>query len=211
MTRLVWGVDGTRTFEAGVDRGVLYLPSAAGVPWSGLKAVKEAPSGGTPQPYYQDGIKHANISTAEEYNATLDAFSAPPEFAVCDGSVLLAAGLFATQQPRKPFGLSYRTRVGNDLKGLAHGYKIHLVYNALAAPAARDNNTQGQAAEVMNLSWAISTRPPLATTYKPTAHLVIDTRDLDPEVLSLLEDTLYGDSDTTPSLPTQAAIISMLS
>jgi hypothetical protein len=190
MTRLVWGADGTRTFEAGIDRGVLYLPAAAGVPWSGLKAVREAPSGGEPQPYYLDGIKIANISAAEEYNATIEAFSAPPEFAICDGSLLLAAGLFATQQPRRSFGFSYRTKV---------------------APSSRDNATVADAVATTALAWNISTRPPLATTYKPTAHLVVDTRYLEPEVLQALEDALYGDVDTTPSLPTQAEIITMLS
>lgn len=211
MTRLIWGADGTRIFEAGVDRGVLYLPLVPGVPWSGLKAVKEAPSGGAPQPYYLDGIKHANVSSAEEFNATLDAFSAPPEFGVCDGSVVLAAGLSATQQPRRPFGFSYRTKVGSDLRGLELGYKIHLVYNALAAPANRDNGTLGASADPLGLSWTVSTRPPLTTGYKPTAHLVIDTRDLDSEVLLLLEDTLYGNTELVSSLPSQEDIITLLS
>lgn len=211
MAKLVWGTVGERTFEAGVDRGVLYAPGFQGVPWNGLKAVKEAPSGGDPQPYYLDGIKYANVASAEEFNATLDAFSAPPEFAVCDGSKQLAAGLLATQQPRKSFGLSYRTRVGDDVRGLDGSFKIHLVYNALAQPAGRDNNSVGATVDPMALSWAISTRPPLATGYKPTAHFVIATKDLDSGVLEDLEDALYGSASSAPYLPSQEDIIALLS
>lgn len=210
MTRLIWGADGERSFEAGVDRGVLYVPGLAGVPWNGLKAVKESPSGGDPQPYYLDGLKYANISSAEEFHATLDAFSSPPEFAVCDGRVQLAAGLFATEQPRKSFDLSYRTRVGNDINGVDGGYKIHLVYNALAAAAGRENSTLTGSIDPMGLSWDISTRPPRVQGYKPTAHLVIQTRDLDPVKLGALETVLYGDEATTPSLPSQSEIVGLL-
>jgi hypothetical protein len=211
MTRLIWGADGERFFEAGVDRGVLYLHGIPGVPWNGLKAVSEAPSGGSPEPYYIDGMKYANVATAEEFNATLEAYSSPVEFAACDGSLQLAAGLFATQQPRKPFGLTYRTTVGNDLSGLSGGHKIHLVYNALASPSGRSNNSLTQSIDPLSLSWSISTKPPVATGYKATAHLVIETRELDPSVLLELEDALYGNLATTASLPTQAEIIALLS
>lgn len=211
MTRLIWGADGERFFEAGVDRGVLYMAGIPGVPWNGLKAVSESPSGGSPEPYYIDGMKYANVATAEEFNATLEAYSSPIEFAACDGSLQLAAGLFATQQPRKSFGLSYRTTVGDDISGLGGGHKIHLVYNALASPSGRSNNSMGQEVDPLGLSWNISTRPPIATGYKATAHLVIETRELDPTVLLELEDALYGNLATTPSLPTQAEIIALLS
>lgn len=211
MAKLIWGADGERFFETGVDRGVLYVPGLAGVPWNGLKAVKEAPSGGDPRPFYLDGLKYANLASAEEFNATIEALSSPPEFAVCDGQKQLAAGLMATQQPRKPFGLSYRTRVGNDLQGLEAGYKIHLVYNALAAAGDRENTSTTQDIDPMSLTWEISTRPPLAVGYKPTAHFVISTRDLSSEILLELETILYGDPATTPSLPTQADLIELLS
>lgn len=212
MARIIWGAAGERRFELGVDRGVLYLPSLPGVPWNGLKAVREAPSGGEPQPYYIDGVKYANISAAEEFNATLNAFSAPAEFAQCDGSKQLAAGLFVTQQPRRSFGLSYRTREGDDLTGIDGGHKIHLVYNALAAPSGRNNNTLSDSVTPLDLSWQISTRPPRTSLgFKPSAHLVIHTRSLDPEVLENLETALYGDASTTPSLPSQADILALLS
>lgn len=211
MTKLIWGAAGERTFEAGVDRGVLYVPGIAGVPWNGLKAVRESPSGGEPQPYYLDGLKYANVASAEEFNASIEAFSSPREFAVCDGRKQLAAGLFASQQPRKSFGLAYRTRVGNDINGLDNGYKIHLVYNALAAATGRENGTTTQSLTPLNLSWSISTRPPLATTYKPTAHFVISTKDLDLEVLADLEDILYGTAGSNAYLPTQAELITLLS
>lgn len=210
MARLIWGADGERFFEAGVDRGVLYIPGQAGVPWNGLKAVKESPSGGEPQPFYLDGLKYANVSAAEEFAATLDAFSSPRQFAECDGTKQLAAGLFATQQPRKPFGLSYRTTVGNDLSGLSGGHKIHLVYNALAAPSGRDNNSLSNSTDPLDLSWSISTRPPIGLGYKPTAHLVIHTADLSPEVLEAIEDAIYGDDISVPSLPSQSDVIQIL-
>lgn len=212
MARLIWGADGERAFEAGVDRGVLYVPGQAGVPWNGLRAVKEAPSGGEPQPYYLDGVKYANISSAEEFNATLEAFSSPKEFAVCDGSKQLAAGLFATQQPRVEFGLCYRTRVGNDISGLDGGYKIHLVYNALAAAGARDNSSLTSSVDPLGLSWDISTKPPhLVSGYKPTAHLVLVTNDIDPSTLTAIEDILYGDSVSAPYLPDQDELITLIS
>lgn len=209
MTKLIWGAAGERFFEAGVDRGVLYVPGFIGVAWNGLKAVNEAPTGGEPQPYYIDGFKYANIATAEEYNATLEAFSSPPEFAICEGSIQLAAGLFATQQPRKSFGLSYRTQVGNDLSDVA-GHKIHLVYSALAAPAGRSNSSIGTSTDPLELSWDISTRPPLSTGYKPTAHLVIHTAKLTAPQLIALETIIYGDANTAPSLPDQDVIIGLL-
>lgn len=210
MTKLIWGADGERFFEAGIDRGVLYAPGQPGVAWNGLKAVNEAPSGGDPQPFYIDGLKYANIATAEEYNATIEAFSSPPEFAVCDGSVQLALGLYATQQPRKSFGLSYRTRVGDDLNGLEGGYKIHLVYFALASAGGRSNSSITKSIDPLALSWDISTRPPRATGYKSTAHLIVHTRDVDPVKLAALEDILYGDGATTPSLPDQSVVIGVL-
>ena len=209
MTKLTWGAAGERFFEAGVDRGVLYVPGLAGVSWNGLKAVKEAPTGGEPKPYYIDGFKYANIASAEEFQASIEAFSSPSEFSVCDGTVQLAVGLFVTQQPRKSFGLSYRTLIGDDLTGLGLGYKIHLVYNALAAPAGRDNSTMTQSLDPLELSWDISTRPPAAAFgYKPTAHLVIDSRKVDPDLLAVLEGYLYGANGLLPSLPTPAQIIS---
>lgn len=212
MTKLIWGAAGERFFEAGVDRGVLYVPGLAGVAWNGLKAVSEAPSGGEPKPYYIDGFKYVNVSAAEEFNATLEAFSSPAEFAVCDGSVKLAAGLFVTQQPRKSFGLSYRTLIGNDVKGLESGYKIHLVYNALASSAGRNNNSVSDSVDPMGLSWDISTRPPSAAFgYKPTAHFVIDSTKTDKDLLAVLEAYLYGANGLAPAMPTTTQLVAMFS
>lgn len=209
MTRLSWGSIGKRYFEAGVDRGVLYVGTNPGVPWNGLKAVNEAPSGGEPKPYYIDGFKYLNVASAEEYAATLEAFSAPPEFGVCDGTVELQKGLFATEQPRKQFHLSYRTRIGNDIEGADHGSKIHLVYNALAKPSSRNNQTNGGSVSPLGLSWAITTNPPKATGFKPTAHFVIDSRLTPPDLWAAIEDILYGTLDLDARMPTVAEIIEL--
>ena len=190
MARLTWGATGERFFEAGTDRGVLYLPGEAGIPWNGLKSVSESPDGGSPRPFYIDGYKYLNVASAEEFRATLDAFSSPAEFGVCDGTLGIHNGLFATQQPRKSFNLSYRTMVGNDISGVDHGYKIHLVYNALAEPAQRSHQTHGTSISPLGLSWAISTTPPRLTGLKPTAHLVIDSRYTPEKLLTEIEDIL---------------------
>lgn len=208
MTRLAWGAHGERYFEAGTDRGVLYLPGQAGVPWNGLRSVSESPDGGSPTPYYLDGYKYLNVASAEEFKATLTALSAPKEFGVCDGTVGIHNGLFATQQPRKPFNLSYRTMVGNDTQGTEHGYKIHLVYNALASPSSKENKTLGGATTPMDLSWVITTTPPLATGMKPTAHLVIDSRFTPPLLLQTIENSLYGSINNEAYMPSMAEIIS---
>lgn len=201
MSRLIWGAVGERFYEAGADRGVLYLPNAAGVPWNGLKSVQESPTGGEPTPYYIDGLKYQNIAAAEEFEATLEAFSSPPEFGVCDGTAAIQNGLFITQQPRKSFGLSYRSRVGNDIDGLDLGYKIHLVYGALAAPSSRSNSTLSDSTSPLGLSWKITTTPPVLAAYKPSAHMVVDSRFTPALLLSELEDILYGSDVTSARLP----------
>jgi len=154
-----------------------------------------------------DGTKYLNIAADEEFSAIINALSAPLEFGPCDGNNEMANGLFITQQPRIPFGLSYRTRVGNDIEGLEHGYKIHLVYDALAAPSARNNQSLGANPTPMSLSWAITTRPDRIPGRKPSAHLVVDSRRTDPEILLELEDFLYGTNLTAPALPTTAELI----
>lgn len=209
MTRLAWGAPGERYFETGIDRGVLYLPEQPGVAWPGIVTVSEAPTGGDPRPYYIDGRKYLNLATAEEFEAVIGAYSAPAEFGVCDGSVQIHNGLFATQQRRMPFGFCYRTLVGNDVQGADHAYKIHLVYNALAAPSSRTITTMGDQVAVSAFSWKITTLPPPVTGYKRTAHFVIDTRYTDPEVLEAVEDVLYGTDVTSASLPTPDELITI--
>lgn len=209
MTKIAWDARGERYFEVGVDRGVLYVDLESGVPWSGLISVNETPSGAEERPYYIDGIKYLNLRSSEEFAATIEAFNAPYEFNVCDGNVAIHTGLFATQQPRKPFGLSYRTKVGNDLDGSDYGYKIHLVYNALAAPTIRNNITIRRTAESSRFSWTVSTLPPPITGYKRTSHLVIDSKLTDPLVLSEIEDLLYGTISTNATLPNPDDLIAI--
>ena len=209
MARLSWSAIGERFYEVGLDRGVLYVNDDPGVAWPGLIALVESPSGGDPRPYYQDGVKYLNLATAEEFEATISSYANPPEFEVCDGNVSIQNGLIVTQQRRQSFGLSYRTLVGNDIARDAHAYKIHLVYNALAAPATRGNRSLSDSADPATLSWSISTLPPTITGYRRSAHLVIDSRSTDTEVLAEVEDLLYGTEASPPSLPTPDELIAI--
>lgn len=211
MTKLSWGDAGERFYETGADRGVLYIGNESGVPWNGLISVKESPSGGEPTPYYFDGQKYLNVASSEEFEATIVAFSSPAEFDVCDGTVSIYAGLSVTQQPRKPFGFSYRTIVGNDVDGLDHGYKLHLVYNALAAPSDYEYSTISDSADPLNLTWKITTVPAPLVGFKPSAHFILDSRTTDPELLSELEDMLYGSDMGNSSLPTAIELVDLYS
>lgn len=208
MTRLNWGASGERYYETGVDRGVLYIDDV-GVPWNGLTAVNESPSGGEPTPYYIDGVKFRNLSAVEEYEATIEALSSPPEFAPCIGLASIHNGLFVSDQPRESFGFSYRTLVGNDVDDLDHGYKIHLVYGALASPSTRENATIGDSPEPTGFSWSISAMPPPLANYRPSAHFIIDSRTTDPILLQDLEDILYGSDDLVASLPTPTELVAL--
>jgi hypothetical protein len=210
MTRINWGTVGERFYEIGLDRGVLYVDEAAGVPWVGLIAVSESPSGGDPSPYYIDGAKYLNLSTTEEFEATLTAYTRPPEFYPCEGEKSIHNGLYVCQQPRKPFGMCYRTKVGNDIAGSDHAYKIHVVYNALVAPAQKSNNTMSASVDPTKFSWNITTVAPAITGFKRTAHLVIDSRYVDPDALLDAEDILYGDESTSARLPDPNELISLL-
>lgn len=205
--RLKWGEIGDRFFEAGVDRGVLYVGTQDGVPWNGLVSVSESPTGAEAEPYYVDGVKFLNYRTSEEFEATVEAYTYPDEFAVCDGTASIVNGLSATQQKRKPFGLCYRTKIGNDVDGVDHAYKLHLVYNAKVSPAEKAYTTVGASIEPDNFSWAITTTPPLLRDRKPTAHFEIDSRKTTPHLLARIEDVLYG-TDTTPArLPTVPELV----
>ena len=211
MTQLIWGAAGARRYEAGIDRGVLFVPGLSGVPWLGLTSVKEAPSGGEPKSYYLDGIKFQNVSSMEEFEATISAISAPTEFDICNGVAQIANGLFVTQQPRKPFGFSYRTLLGNDTDGLSYGYKIHLVYNALSSPSGQENNTLDDSPDPINFSWDISTIPAWPIGFRPTAHFVIDSTKTPIATLQQLEAILYGSTMTDSRLPTIQEIIDLFS
>ena len=206
MPKLTWGDAGTRFYESGVDKGVLYVGSDPGVSWSGLVSVSETVSGGESKPFYFDGIKYLNYSSAEEYGATIEAFTYPDAFAECDGTQIPLDGLYITHQRRRSFGFSYRTRIGNDTVGSEYAYKIHLVYNALAEPSQRSNKTFSENIDPNNFSWTITTRPPAIDNFRRTSHIVIDTRLAAPDVLSAIELILYG-SDALPArLPTIAEV-----
>lgn len=200
MPRITWGAPGTRFYETGVDRGVLYVGALPGVPWNGLTGVSIGSSGGEAQPYYLDGVKYLNISSAEEFQATISAYTYPDEFSVCDGSARVRSGLYVTQQRRKSFGLSYRTMVGND-QSADHGYKIHIVYDALAGPSGIDHKTVGESIDPGDFSWTVTTKPPVISGYSRTSHVVIDSRDTDPVTLAALEDILYGTDIHDARLP----------
>lgn len=200
MPRIDWDTIGSRYFEAGVDRGVLYTSGNPGVPWSGLTAVHEKPVGGGSVSYYIDGQKYLNVSSNEEYSATIEAFTYPDEFYPCDGFGHVQTGLFVTQQPKQSFGFAYRTMVGNDVDP-AGAYKIHIVYSALANPSDRSNGTMTEAPQTTNFSWDITTTPSPMSGFKPSSHLVIDTRLAHPGAISDIEDVLYGSDTSEARLP----------
>lgn len=212
--KLVWDEIGKRTYETGVDRGVLFPMSnagqyAAGVAWNGLTAVNESPSGAEASPLYADNIKYLELMSAEEFGASIEAYTYPDEFAECDGSAEPAPGVMIGQQPRKKFGFSYRTKLGNDTDGDSHGYKLHLVYNALAAPSEKGYQTINDSPEAITFSWEVTTTPVAVEGYKPTAHLVIDSTKVDAEKLAQLEELLYGTEEKEASLPTPDEVIAI--
>lgn len=209
MPTLSWGDAGARTFEAGIDRGVLYPIDGVGVVWNGLINVSERANGGDAQPYYLDGEKYLNLAEAEEYEASIEAFTYPDEFAVCDGTAEVRRGLLVTKQPRQRFGFSYRTKIGNDLAGLEHAYKIHLIYNALASPTDRDYESVSDSTDPLTFNWDITTSPVFLLGKKPTAHIIIDTRTATSALVTEVENMLYGTPTTAPRLPTPAELVTL--
>lgn len=209
MTRLSWGTPSERIYEDGVDRGVLYV-DGVGYVWNGLVSVAETPSGGDHESYYLDGIKYLAVTTAEEYEATINAVSSPPEFDACDGTKSLYQGLFATQQRRKSFGLSYRTMI-NSANAQDAGYKLHLIFNVMAAASDRNRNTRSDNSDLASLSWYIQAVPPLSTGlgYKPTAHFIVDSRNTPGDILAELEAILYGNETADARFPTQLEILNL--
>jgi len=213
MPALVWDLVGERFYETGIDHGVLYIPDATGVyatgvAWNGLTSISETPTGAEPNAQYADNIKYLNIISVEEFGATLEAFTYPEEFAEFDGLAVPDAGVFVGQQPRKTFGLSYRTKVGNDLEGDALGYKLHLVYGCVASPSEKAYNTINDSPEAITFSWEISTTPVPVTGYNPTSLIVVDSVTADATGLASLEDLLYGDV-TAAKLPTPDEVLAL--
>lgn len=209
MAEIKWDQSGDRIFEVGVDRGVLYPPKKSGVAWNGLLRVSQGIDGGSPEPYYIDGMKFRNETTPEEYVGSIEAFTYPEEFSELNGDLSSGHGLYYGQQRRDEFGLSYRTLIGNDVSGDKHAYKIHLIYNVKVAPSDEEYASIGSTVEPMNFSWAISTRPEVVSGRRPTAELVIDSRKTTPELLGRLEGILYGTRNASPKLPSVWDVVEM--
>lgn len=206
MTKVTWDKVGEKVYETGVDHGVLYIPNEAGdyangFGWNGLTTVTESPSGAEASPQYADNIKYLNLVSAEEFGGTIEAFTYPDEFEQCDGTAELSPGVTIGQQDRKTFGFSWRTLKGNDTLGTSFGYKIHVIYGALAAPSERANATVNDSPEAVALSWEVTTTPVAVEGHKPTAHLTIDSTKVDADALAAFEAILYGSEGAEPRLP----------
>ena len=214
MATLTWDVQGERYYETGVSKGVLYPfkegKYSKGVAWNGLTAVNESPSGAEPTPMYADNIKYLNLLSNEEFAATVEAYTYPDEFAECDGSAELAAGVSVGQQKRIPFGLSYVTKLGNDTDGQDHGYKIHLIYGALAKPTQKNYATINDSPEAITFSWELSTTPVAVPNMRPTACITIDSTKVTPENLKKIEDKLYGKDSEEATLPTPTELAALI-
>ena len=205
MAKLVWDKTGERLYETGVKNGVLYpMVDGAypkGIVWNGLTAVTESPSGAEATALYADDIKYLNLMSAEEFGATVEAYTYPDEFAECDGSASLGTGVTIGQQPRKTFGMSYKTTLGNDVDNDNHGYKLHLIYGAMASPSEKAYSTINDSPEAITFSWELTTTPVNVTGFKPTASLTIDSTKIAPQKLAAIEALLYGDDSTEAKLP----------
>ena len=219
MAALTWDQTGDRLYETGVDRGVLYTYDSTtklygtGVAWNGLTAITESPSGAEPTPQYADNIKYLNLMSAEEFGFTIEAFTYPDEFELCDGTAAPVAGLTVAQQARRTFGLSYRSLIGNDVDAHDHGYKIHLIYGALASPSEKSRTTVNDTPEAMTFSWTATTTPvalPAELNMRPTAHIIADSTKMSKENLESLETLLYGGDEESAKLPLPGELITLL-
>ena len=216
MSKIVWDQTGERLYETGVKQGVLYVQDSGGtypkgVAWNGLTAVTESPSGAEATPLYADDIKYLNLISTEELGGTIEAYTYPDEFAECDGSASIATGVYIGQQSRKTFGMCYTTTVGNDVDSNAHGYKLHLIYGALASPSEKAYSTINDSPEAITFSWEFSTTPVNVTGFKPTANIVIDSTKATPEKMAALEKILYGDTEVEPRLPLPNEVAQVMS
>jgi len=216
MAALVWDKTGERSYENGVDHGVLYVQKAdgtydTGVVWNGLTAVTEKPDGAEPNDLYADNIKYASLRSAETFGATIEAYMYPDEFAQCDGSAAIATGVYIGQQKRKPFGFCYRTLIGNDTAtDEDDGYMLHIIYNATASPSEKNHETVNDSPDAVTMSWDLDTTPVAFEkypTYKPTATITINSTKCDATKLKTLEDTLYGTANAEPTLPSPDDVI----
>lgn len=215
MAKIEWDKTGERFYETGVKKGVLYPQATGGtypkgVAWNGLTAVTEAPTGAEATPLYADDIKYLNLYSVEEFAATVEAYTYPDEFGECDGSAELVAGVTIGQQKRKSFGMSYVTTIGNDVDGNSHGYKIHIIYGAMAAPSEKGYATINDSPEAITFSWEVTTTPVSVNGFDPTASITIDSTKVNADKLTALEAVLYGTEDQEPRLPLPDEIATLL-
>ena len=215
MSKIVWDAIGEHTFETGVRNGVLYLKDTEGaysngVAWNGLTSVSESPEGAEATDLYADDIKYLTLMSAENFKATIEAYTYPVEFEECDGSATIADGVVIGQQARKPFGLCYRTAIGNDTDGNEHGYKLHIVYGCQASPSEKQYSTINDSPEAITFSWEVNTTPVNVTGKKPTATLIIDSTKADKAKLTALEAILYGSEEKEPRLPLPDEIATLM-
>lgn len=215
MAKLVWDDSGNQLYETGTDRGVLYLADdkgayPKGVAWDGLRSITESPSGAEETALWANNHKYGSLYSAEEFAFTIGAYTSPEEFDVCDGTVELAKGFSAGQQTRAKFGMTYRTLIGNDIKGTDYGYKIHFVYGATASPSEHSHSSVNESPEAEELSWECKTVPVAVEGYKPSAHFVINSTKIDKAKLDDIEAIIYGGDETEPRLPLPADIIKLI-
>ena len=215
MSKIVWDAVGEHIFETGVRNGVLYLKDETGayntgVAWNGLTSVSESPEGAEPTDLYADDIKYLTLMSAENFKATIEAYTYPVEFEECDGSATIANGVVIGQQARKPFGLCYRTAIGNDTDGNEHGYKLHIVYGCQASPADKQYSTINDSPEAITFSWEVRTTPVNVTGKKPTSTLIIDSTKADKAKLTALDAMLYGSEEKEPRLPLPDEITTLM-
>lgn len=213
--KLVWDNVGERFYETGVKNCALYLQHTdgsypKGVAWNGISAINESPSGAESSPIYADDTKYLNLISNEELSASIEAYTYPDEFAECDGSAEIATGITIGQQPRKAFGLAYKTTLGNDIVGNEYGYKLHLLYGCKAAPSEKAYSTINDSPEAITFSWEISTTPVNVKGFKPTSNLTIDSSKVAPEKLAALEAVLFGSESAEARLPLPDEIITLV-
>lgn len=216
MAKLLWDQTGQRFFETGIDQGALYPLTTngtypAGYVWNGLTAVTESPSGAEAEPFYADNTKYVNLVSAEEFGGTIEAYTYPDEFGECDGTAEVTPGVIIGQQGRKQFGLVYRTKLGNDVSGQDLGYKLHLVYGALAAPSEKAYTTVNDTPEAVTFSWEFTTTPVAVTGHKPTSTFTINSTTVNAAKLLALETILFGDATNPARLPLPDEVITLLS
>lgn len=212
MPKLVWDQTSERLYETGVDHGVLFVQKPdgtynTGVAWNGLTAVTESPSGGDENKIYADNINYVSLRATEDFGATIEAYTYPDEWGVCDGSAEPAEGVFIGQQKRNAFGFVYRTRIGNDTEMDAHGYKLHLVYNATASPSEKNYQTVNDSPEAITFSWEVTTTPVPVEGYRPTAQITIDSTKVDAAKLKTFEETIFGSENGESTLPSPELVI----